>query len=142
MTNPDGKPYIDHIDTNPSNNRVENLHWVTQKENMNNPLSIQHNSDSQKGKCLSEETRKKLSDVRKGRILSEETKKKIGYALKGKFNTKFSKKVGQYSLDNNLIQVFPSLMEVERQLNYNSGNVSACCLGRYKQAYGFIWRYL
>lgn len=40
IPNPENKPYIDHINCNPSDNRVENLRWATQKENINNPLSI------------------------------------------------------------------------------------------------------
>lgn len=32
-------PELDHIDGNPVNNRVENLKWVTHKENMNNPIT-------------------------------------------------------------------------------------------------------
>ena len=32
---------IDHIDTNPMNNHPSNLRWVTAKENMNNPLTLQ-----------------------------------------------------------------------------------------------------
>lgn len=39
IPNPENKPYIDHIDGNPSNNNVENLRWVTAKENVNNPIS-------------------------------------------------------------------------------------------------------
>ena len=39
IPNPDGKPFIDHIDTNPSNNVPENLRWVTTEENSNNPLT-------------------------------------------------------------------------------------------------------
>lgn len=41
IPNPENKPYIDHIDTNPSNNSIENLRWVTQKENINNKLTIE-----------------------------------------------------------------------------------------------------
>lgn len=39
IPNPEGKPFIDHIDTNPSNNVPENLRWVTTEENSNNPLT-------------------------------------------------------------------------------------------------------
>ncbi len=36
IPNPDNKPFIDHIDGNKLNNNVENLRWVTAKENSNN----------------------------------------------------------------------------------------------------------
>lgn len=32
--------FVDHIDTNRANNRADNLHWVTQRENMNNPNTL------------------------------------------------------------------------------------------------------
>ena len=33
IPNPENKAFVDHIDTNRSNNRVENLRWVTASEN-------------------------------------------------------------------------------------------------------------
>lgn len=38
----DERIYVDHIDTNPLNNHVSNLRWVTPKENMNNPITKQN----------------------------------------------------------------------------------------------------
>ena len=55
IPNPENKPCVDHIDTNILNNHVDNLRWVTQKENNNNPLTRKHNSEAQKGKNRSGE---------------------------------------------------------------------------------------
>lgn len=49
IPNPENKPHIDHIDTDSTNNAVENLRWVTPKENMNNPLTKKRQSESKKG---------------------------------------------------------------------------------------------
>lgn len=56
-------------------------------------------------------------------------------------NGKKSKPVLQFSKDGDFIREYPSTMEVQRQLGFSQGFVSACCRGKYKQAYGFIWRY-
>lgn len=32
--------FVDHKDTNRANNRADNLHWVTQAENMRNPNTL------------------------------------------------------------------------------------------------------
>ena len=44
IPNTQNKPQIDHIDCNPSNNNVNNLRWVTPKENQNNPNTLQKRS--------------------------------------------------------------------------------------------------
>lgn len=39
IPNPENKPCIDHIDTDKTNNHVDNLHWVTYSENSLNPIT-------------------------------------------------------------------------------------------------------
>lgn len=38
--------------------------------------------------------------------------------------------------------IYPSVNEVQRQLGFSRGNISSACNGRFKQAYGFHWRYV
>lgn len=50
VPNPNNKPCIDHINTDRKDNRAVNLQWVTQKENNNNPLTINHHILAQRKK--------------------------------------------------------------------------------------------
>ena len=83
IPNPECKPCVDHIDTNPQNNHVSNLRWVTTHENAMNPLTRIHNSMSKIGhpyyrkEPLSEEAKKKISEANRGRKWSDECKMKI-----------------------------------------------------------------
>ena len=107
IPNPENKPCIDHINTIKNDNRVENLKWVTHKENMENPIS------------------KRNSPV---------------YCKFGKDNL-LSKAVFQYTLDGKLIHKWDAVRDVQRELGFKHSNISACCSGKYKTAYGYIWKY-
>ena len=53
-----------------------------------------------------------------------------------------SKSVGQYTLDGELIKVWPSPREAERRARFDHSTISKAANGKYKQAYGFIWKYI
>ena len=42
---------------------------------------------------------------------------------------------------NEVIAEFPSASEVQRQFGFLHSQISLCCNGKNKQAYGYIWRY-
>ena len=61
--------------------------------------------------------------------------------VKKRINGKCSKPVLQFTLDNILIKEYPSIKQVERETGFAQGNICNCCKGRYKQAYGYKWKY-
>lgn len=88
ISNPENKPVVDHIDANTENNCVDNLRWVTQKENCLNPITRKNNSLSKMGHKgylthHTEESKKKMSEKAKGRKLTEEQKKHLN-EIRGK----------------------------------------------------------
>ena len=53
-----------------------------------------------------------------------------------------SKPVGQYTRYGDLVKVWPSTQEAERQAGFNHGNISEVANGNRKTAHGFIWKYV
>ena len=97
IPNPENKPCVDHINTDPLDNRVENLRWVTHKENCNNPLTKKHYSEISRGRVLSAECKRKMSESHKGKTLPEEAKQKISKIHKGKpLTEEHKRKISEY----------------------------------------------
>lgn len=116
IPNPENKPCIDHINTDRTDNRVENLRWVTHKENSNNPL-----------------TKEKWCETRKGR---ERLSTRGGKHPK-------AKKVQQFTKDGLFIKEWGTPKEASREMGFKSStNIVDCCNGWQKTAYGFIWKYV
>lgn len=71
IPNPDGKPEIDHINTIRTDNRVENLRWVTRKENTNNPVSISNYKKMTNIYTVNSRKRKPVCQIYDGKIIAE-----------------------------------------------------------------------
>lgn len=118
-------------------------------------------SEANKGHEVSIETRKKISESHKGKTTWNKGTKGICKPNAGSFkkgNTPWNKglkgkrgelasntkPVIQYDLSFNKIAIFISaIVACEKTgLPMNGyGNISACCRGKRKTAYGYIWRY-
>ena len=59
----------------------------------------------------------------------------------GTRNQRISKPVLQFTKDGELVKEWKSATDVERNLGFYNGYISNCCNGRYKYAYGFIWKF-
>ena len=107
---------VDHLDTNPSNNRAENLRWCTHKDNINNLLTLQHKSDSNKGE------------------------NNPMYGKLGKDNPN-SIPIIQYDLQGNFIAEHEGLRDVERKLGISYRSICNSLKGWSKTSGGYIWKY-
>lgn len=118
-------------------------------------------SIAQTGRIVSKETKDKISVASKGRIVSEKTKqklrdKKVGFRVTwgnkiSEINFKNPKikrvKVVQYNKDMEEIEVWDSLLRVERELGINNANLHKCCqknadrVGKFLTLKGYIWKF-
>lgn len=92
IPNPDNKPEVDHINAIPTDNNVENLRWVTHKENMNNPLSKINHSKGAKLKpviqiSLNGDFVKEYESISKASEFTGYIASAISYCCKGKRKT-------------------------------------------------------
>ena len=52
-----------------------------------------------------------------------------------------SKPLGQYTRDGELVKIWPSTQEAQRQAGFSQGNISQVAKGNRKTACGFVWKY-
>lgn len=148
------KTQIDHINNNTSDNRVENLRWVTPKEN------IQHSIEQ--GRFVTEIKIKALKNIR---ITDDRLKqlKKQGFKKgnipwnKGKkglqFHTEERKKQTSLRMKKRMEEkqtsiicietgeIFKSQTEASKNKKISQGNINSCLRGKRNIAGGYHWQY-
>lgn len=111
------------------------------KTRKNKPLSEQHKkslSESRKGIKFSDEHIENIRKSHIGYIMPESQKHKISESCKNKG----VKKVMQFALNGEFLQTFDSIKEALYSVGGKSeGNISSCCRGKKKNAYGYVWKY-
>lgn len=60
----------------------------------------------------------------------------------GTRNQRIAKALSKRVLCVDTGDIFPSTHEVQRKFGYSIGNISNCCNGKRKTAYGYTWRYV
>jgi hypothetical protein len=96
-------------------------------------------SKSLTGYKRTEENKNNISKALKGKIKTDETRKKMSLNSKNKNN----KSILQYDKNMIFIKEFKSLTEACLYINKpgRMGDLTSCCKGKSKTAYGFIWKY-
>ena len=125
----------------------------------NNPNYGRHHSEESKQKIrearlgvpLSEETRRKISErfkgnsYRKGIPHTEECKARMRDSHIGKGtggDNPMSRPIAQYSLDDEFIAKYDSIVDASRVHGITSTAISNCCRGKTRTSAGFKWKYL
>ena len=118
IPNPEGKPTVDHINRNKTDNRIENLRWATRLEQT-------LNCDPETNR-RSAETKRKNGDYEKLKEMNKELKGKAVIGI---------------SLDDGHVIAYETIRTAKKD-GFDSSGICACCKGKKKQYKGYVWKYI
>lgn len=109
---------VNHKNEKKTDNCVDNLEWITHKQNINYGTMIE---------------RRTLHSNFKG----------INNPMFGRkgANNPNSKPVLQFDLNGNLIRRWDCAKDIKRELGFNDSSIVKVAKGKQKTSYGFIWKY-
>lgn len=88
---------------------------------------------------MTNEIKEKISIGNKGKIRTNENKNKIRTSMINKHN----KKIYQIDLiTNEIIKIWNSASDIEKELGFNHSNIAQCCRNKLKKSYGYKWQYI
>lgn len=133
IPNPDNLPFVNHIDENPANNKVENLEWCTVSYNNNyGNAPIKRSISMKKHFKENPQERDRMRLQSKERVWSYESKQKVAKSLS----------IPVFCLlDGKVIAKYNSSKEAEQKTGAKRGNICKALRGIRKSAGGYQWKY-